>query len=96
MLPDIEIKHYYTKYLKDANDDIIRFQKHYETAVASKNDTRKLISDHKDFILNNIHINLKDYVTEWIIGQYSAEELLIAKVFSKLELYKEGKERIVQ
>lgn len=94
MVPDIEIKHYYRKYLEDANSDITKFQEDYNVAADVKGSVRKYISEHKVFIAKSIGIKLTDYKTEWIIGQYSSDEALLNKVYSKLEVYQEGQERI--
>lgn len=94
MVPDIEIKHYYRKYLEDANSDITKFQEAYEVTVALKNDTRRFISEHKDFISSNVGIVLRDYKTEWTLGQYDSKELLVKEVTHKIEQYKDGDERI--
>lgn len=94
MIPDIEIKHYYNKYLEDANNDLIKFQEEYEVAINIKNDTRKFIKEQIR-VINNININLSDYKQEWIIGKYNPNNDLLNKLNSKLELYNNGEERIV-
>lgn len=95
MVPDIEIKHYYKKYLEDANSDIKKFQEEYDIAVNVKGNIREFITERLGFISKNIGISMSDYKIEWVIGQYNPDETLLNKVYSKLEVYQEGQERIV-
>lgn len=84
MIPDIEIKHYYNKYLKDANNDIIKFQKDYETANNLKLDARKSISSRAEFIADKFNIKLNDYKKEWILLQYDNKEELLNIIKHKI------------
>lgn len=84
MIPDIEMKHYYNKYLNDANNDIIKFQKSYEVANNLKLDARKTISRKAEVIETKFNIKLNDYKKEWILLQYNDKEELFNLVKHKI------------
>lgn len=95
MIPDIEIKHYYNKYLEDANNDIIKFQENYDTALNLKINERKRVVENADVIINEVKINLSDYKKEWVLSQYDDKEELLKEVITRLRQYNTGKARIV-
>lgn len=84
MVPDIEIKHYYNKYLEDANNDIIKFQESYNTANKLKLDARRSINNEYKFIAETLKINLNDYKKEWVLIQYNDKHELFNVVKSKI------------
>lgn len=94
MIPDIEIKHYYKKYLTDANDDIKKFQEEYELAKYIKEDSYEVITEKFINVLKSVGINLTDYKQEWIIGQYNESKTLLNIAYNKLEYFQDGQERI--
>ena len=94
MIPDIEIKHYYKKYLEDANNDIKKFQDSYNTAKNVRDDNKKLITERFIEVLQSVGINLADYKQEWVIGQYNEDKTLINIAYHKLEYFQDGEQRI--
>ena len=94
MVPDIDIHHYYEKYIEDANSDIERFKENHNVAVKMRDSLKQYLLSNITYIANSLGIKLVEYGQEWIDGIYNPKRLLINKVYDKLEEYKSGEERI--
>lgn len=95
MVPDIDIRHYYEKYIEDANSDIERFKENHNVAVKMRDSLKQYLFSNITYIANSLGIKLIEYGQEWIDGIYNPKRLLINKVYDKLEEYKAGEERIM-
>lgn len=95
MVPDIDIHHYYEKYIEDANSDIERFKENHNVAVKMRDSLKQYLLSNITYIANSLGIKLVEYGQEWIDGIYNPKRLLINKVYDKLEEYKAGEERIM-
>lgn len=95
MVPDIDIYHYYEKYIEDVNSDIERFKENHDVAVKMRDSLKQYLLSNITYIANSLGIKLVEYGQEWIDGIYNPKRLLINKVYDKLEKYKAGEERIM-
>lgn len=95
MVPDIDIYHYYEKYIEDANSDIERFKENHNVAVKMRDSLKQYLLSNITYIANSLRIKLVEYGQEWMDGIYNPKRLLINKVYDKLEEYNAGEERIM-
>lgn len=79
MLPDIKLKDYYYQFVYNAKTSLAKYNKELEIIKENKEASYKYLSDNIDKIKNLLHINLTDYVNEWIKKQYNKDEKLYKK-----------------
>lgn len=94
MIVDVNIKHCYEKYLKDANNDKAKYEDNLNKVINILNIAKSYIEKH-NFILIKIGINLDKYKEEWIDEKYNENKTLRNIAFDKLKFYNSGNERIV-
>lgn len=95
MVVDIDIQHYYKKYIEDASNDL----KEYTDKFKLNNDIRKKSKEYLikrvDYIKKEFNIDLTKYKYSWIIGQYNESEHLKDIAISRLKDTIVGEKRIV-
>ena len=67
MIKDIDISHYYKKFIEASNDDIAKYNKELELTNKMKEDCRTYIKSKNQVIKDDLNINLNDYGFQFLI-----------------------------
>ena len=66
MVPDIDIYHYYKKYIEDTNSDIEKFKENHNVAVKMRDSLKQYLLSNITYIANSLGIKLVEYGQKWI------------------------------
>lgn len=94
MTPDITIKEYYLKFIRDASKDIIEYNTQLNTIAEMKEQVYNYIIDNADFYSDNYNINLKNYECEIINKCYNPSSTLYNKVIKLSNIEENNNNRI--
>jgi hypothetical protein len=61
MIKDIDISHYYKKFIETSNDDMAKYNKELEVINKMKADCRAYIKSKNQVIKDDLKINLNEY-----------------------------------
>ena len=61
MIKDIDISHYYKKFIETSNDDMAKYNKELELINKMKADCRSYIKSKNQVIKDDLKINLNEY-----------------------------------
>lgn len=94
MIKDIDISHYYKKFIEASNDDIAKYNKELELTNKMKEDCRTYIKSKNQVIKDDLNINLNDYGFQFLIDDIELIDKLERVVNNALS-YTVGERRIV-
>lgn len=92
MFVDIDINHYYYKFISEAKADLNRFKGVLTDVEGSRNKSRQWLEEHKQFLKDKTGINLDEY-DEWVNNEYNKNELLANKALDKLKYFEDSSEQ---
>lgn len=92
MFVDIDINHYYYKFIREAKVDLNRFKEVLVDVEAGRDKSRQWLEEHKTFIKDKTGINLDDY-TEWVNNRYDKKEELANKALDKLQYFDDSSQQ---
>lgn len=94
MIKDIDVSHYYKKFIEASNDDIKKYTEELNLTTKIKNDTRAYIKSKTIFIKDDIGINLNDYGFQFLVIDIDTINKLEKVIDAKLN-NEVGERRIV-
>jgi hypothetical protein len=94
MIKDIDISHYYKKFIETSNDDMAKYNKELEVINKMKADCRSYIKSKNQVIKDDLKINLNEYGFQFLNDNIELINKLEQLINNRLS-YTVGERRIV-
>ena len=94
MIKDIDISHYYKKFIETSNDDMAKYNKELEVINKMKADCRAYIKSKNQVIKDDLKINLNEYGFQFLNDNVELINKLEQLINNRLS-YTVGERRIV-
>lgn len=94
MIKDIDISHYYKKFIETSNDDMAKYNKELELINKMKTDCRSYIKSKNQVIKDDLKINLNEYGFQFLNDDIELINKLEQLINNRLS-YTVGERRIV-